>query len=477
MKLLVGTWNVGASQPTQDIDLSSWIRPPAENNRETPDMIVLAFQEVTHPLTALAQSPVGKPGCPDSGPVHELVSAAAAAISSIYTEKEYTTVATHRLASMFITVFASVDVKDTILEIRTGDLGVGVAGIHGNKGAVAISLNIGIEAQRVFSLCLVGAHLSPHEGKSALARRVEEGSFIFDHLGLAPLSSHRRDIKPLGLSSRDGHIPLRDSDDMDRSNSEHFKSIYSHDAIIFCGDLNFRLIKSAPALDGGNSNNDGEANRASTSIDGALPSQDMNESVNVPKLIHDYDELELTRRGGILPFSMFGEATVTFDPTYKLKPIRKRNSKAKESPSILPSDPLLRPPHVAATSQMYSKSRRRAFPDRILYYAADEDPAVATNHGSAKTSSRVEDTGSPIKSLYYTAVKEITWSDHRPVAAMLVLDENLIAGRMNSTRSKQVTLWLQRKARLLRFVDKAGLPLVILLVMMLVIIKLTYSRH
>ncbi|TPX46635.1 hypothetical protein SeMB42_g02314 [Synchytrium endobioticum] len=469
MRVLVGTWNVGARPVPRDIDLSPWLQSihhqsshqsaPPSSPHQSPSLIIVAFQEISSVLASLAQAPIGRPGLPPADDnLAILVHATSNAIRKSFPSQEYSCLATHRMVSIAMCVFATDHIKDRLLEIRSGDLGVGFA--------VPFAENL--------SLCFVTCHLMPHEGAFALRNRFEQGKFIFDNLGLALLPEYATYSKVAEklLHQRDGHVPLRQSEDpllgntssldTKASASSHaLESILAHDAIIVCGDLNFRLDKKAP--------------------DQIL--NDLMDSVNIHQFLADYDELTKARQNGIKPFTLFREPELTFPPTYKLKPLRDRHTKMiKESrPDGNIAQPLLENQVVDDADQVlqeFSKKRRKAYPDRILYYVADSHPEYHHHTCSSQNSSAY-----PIIPIFYKSPKSITWSDHRPVVALLDLNEAKIAGRYSHMRSQSsvktlqvLTVWKIRRAVLGRFMDKCGLSILAIVIIAFILFKLYTLR-
>jgi hypothetical protein len=69
--------------------------------------------------------------------------------------------------------------------VKWGRIGVGLGGVYGNKGGVALGMDvIDPETGRPTSLCFVTVHLQAHEGLAYMHARNEDMRQIFDCLVL-----------------------------------------------------------------------------------------------------------------------------------------------------------------------------------------------------------------------------------------------------------------------------------------------------
>ena len=148
---------------------------------------------------------------------------------------------------------------DIVLSIRQGIIGAGLGGVYGNKGAVAIGLEFENDS-KYSSLCIVGAHLDPHQGQSWFIKRNSTANYIFSTCLL--------------------------------ENNDSKRLMHDYDVIFFAGDLNYRFI----------SKDLGKIN-------------ELLDSMDIQGLV-EKDELKLGKFG---PWDSWKEGKITFLPTYKYK--------------------------------------------------------------------------------------------------------------------------------------------------------------
>ncbi|KAN0064485.1 hypothetical protein ACQY0O_002111 [Thecaphora frezii] len=166
IRLSVGTFNVAGLWPKEDSGTISgmkrWLRAD-----EDPDLVVLGFQEVdTSGGAYLYYSPAREDAWTRSA-VQALGRRAG----------DYTKIASRQLVGLLILVFARDTIRDSITDLATASIGVGLGGFVANKGAVAVRMQLGRR-----SLCFVNSHLSAFEGLQAMERRCWDWCEIYKRL-------------------------------------------------------------------------------------------------------------------------------------------------------------------------------------------------------------------------------------------------------------------------------------------------------
>ncbi|KAL7784914.1 Endonuclease/exonuclease/phosphatase [Trichoderma ceciliae] len=235
IRVKVGTWNVAACTGT-DKDLASWFteeleigRTPStldisgdaprqhstesDNENSEPlrsgkgeafDLYVLGLQEVVDlNRTGEYMSRIYV----DNGPMEKWTAAVEAAIP-----QGYQPVVAEQMTGLLLLIYASPTIAPTISNVSTQQVGTGLLGYFGNKGAVATRLVLGETTKLLF----VNSHLASGAGFAALERRCWDVGQI--------VSKTRFDPVVIGGVS---------DDDGDKIGDEDFA--------FWFGDLNFRL--------------------------------------------------------------------------------------------------------------------------------------------------------------------------------------------------------------------------------------------
>ena len=409
--ILAGTWNVGLYVPPDFVsshasafDISPWLLPDARQKQVPPDLILLGFQEIRHPVYTLlgrlfypfdslkAMQATGclfetwwDPYLSSKWLPHVLES-----IKQAFPNDVYRPVVSSRVVGRGILAFVK-DRKDgpKVTQIRLGSRGTGMGGWYGNKGAIAVSLDVMLKDGTTTSLCLVNCHMQAHEKEWHFRARNNEARYLFENL----------------LMWRSGSCT----------------NVQNHDLVLFLGDTNYRNS----GLGKGKYQNGGQSSQRN--LDLRLTLLDLIASRNYSKLL-EYDELSSEKQRSSSIFHHFHEGEINFPPSYKHVMVRMPKSSSDytklqsndedESTNSAEVDPRL----------LFAPSRLPSYCDRILYFNPE--------------STRFDLKDKAVIVSGYDSAMEIEVSDHKPVRAFLSLN----LPQMLRTRSsrKPVMLWSVR---------------------------------
>ncbi|KAI8929003.1 Endonuclease/exonuclease/phosphatase [Entophlyctis helioformis] len=301
--------------------------------------------------------------------------------------------------------------------IGTGGIGSGLFGLYGNKGALAVSLDVwsGPEMQ---SLCFMCCHLGAHEGEGRCIWRNQEVDWIFDTLVMTDTVRLRA-----GHPGQPGQ-PAQGAGGADQKESLRVRLAGDHDALWMFGDLNYRIsgTKSDAA--------------ARWAVDAGAVSESPKRS-RVLELVRDknveqllqMDEVSVMRRHRHGTLGQLHEHAIGFLPTYKFKQtkaIKKSTSTGTggsggsvtvvRQPDALLGGMALEGTAVSsgeAVRKEFSSKRLPAYCDRILYSGRVAAPAgtrAGTRAGQADKADKADS-----KTCYWSE-HGYGWSDHVPVA-------------------------------------------------------------
>jgi len=144
LHILIGTWNVNAKKPIED--LTPWL---VDKTLPEPDIVAVGFQEIVdlNASNLLVDHTASKPW---------------EATIERTLEQKYQLVASKHLVGLSLSVYAKRTIFGYVSDIQEDKVGVGIMGVGGNKGAVAIRF-------RVYdsTVCFVNAHLAAHQHNTA----------------------------------------------------------------------------------------------------------------------------------------------------------------------------------------------------------------------------------------------------------------------------------------------------------------------
>ena len=186
-----GTFNLNGRSTGMDQDLSTWLHPPTIQIPIAPDIMVVGFQEIVElsPQQIMSTDPERLRGWEKS-------------VSSALNAKipdEYVLLRSGQLVGAALLVFVKRKVLHRIKNVEGAERKLGMSGVAGNKGAVAIRLEYGNTR-----LCFLTAHLAA---------------------GFANIEQRNRDYNIISRGLR----------------FQHNRSIEDHDGIIWAGDFNYRI--------------------------------------------------------------------------------------------------------------------------------------------------------------------------------------------------------------------------------------------
>ncbi|GJN82999.1 phosphatase [Purpureocillium lilacinum] len=237
IRVKIGTWNVAACTGT-DKDLASWLvagggldksfaqmdlsRNTAVEHRrlESADedadsvhliggneigLYVLGLQEVVD--LSLTRDYVNRTVYTDNSPMDRWQAAIEAALPPGYER-----IAAEQMTGLLLLIYASPEIAPTITNVSTKQVGTGVLGYFGNKGAVTTRIVLGETTRMVFVNC----HLASGAGPSYLDRRCWDVGQILSKTQFDP-------VVHSGVAEDDG------------------EKIGDEDFAFWFGDLNFRL--------------------------------------------------------------------------------------------------------------------------------------------------------------------------------------------------------------------------------------------
>lgn len=194
LRVKIGSWNT-ASCPGTDKDVGSWFfhdqgiigdfaklavaakdGAPSTTSDDAIDLYVLGLQEVVDLNTT--KEYMSRVYSDTNDPTSKWRSAVEAAIPPGY---EF--ISAEQMVGLLTLVYASSDVAKQITNVSTQQIGTGLLGYFGNKGAVATRIVVGETTRMVF----INSHLASGEGSSAMDRRCWDVAQIMSKAEFEPV--------------------------------------------------------------------------------------------------------------------------------------------------------------------------------------------------------------------------------------------------------------------------------------------------
>ncbi|KAJ3120612.1 hypothetical protein HK098_004458 [Nowakowskiella sp. JEL0407] len=435
LNVLVGTWNVGMFVPISDsVDLSSWLLGQSPKKSRSPDVVVLGFQELlSQPQTFFNLPTRGysesfSNTIPSESSILSIwVDIVESCLEKNFPDFSYRPIFSRRLCALGLLVFVRDDkaFKWSVGDVRSGHVGLGLVGLYGNKGAIAVQLELlpkkdstsssattksNHAIKKPISLCFINSHLQAHEGATYFDLRKDDMTYIFDTVLLESSKRDQTEDEPIGLSG--------------------------HEAVWIFGDFNFRLVGS-PLPSG---------------VYQAIDNKDYDQILNI-------DELSILLKSKTHKYlRYFNEHKITFPPSYKFR------LGVDESAG-----------NVGAALK-YSKTRVPAYCDRILYSTVPE----------LTQSKATTDMLTPLCEVaqeWYSCATTVNYSDHKPVSGLYTVKQisestqtkDLTRGGLESLRvDSAVSVGTVRREAVLRGIKRGRVVLVVLFLVYLIYRLISY---
>ncbi|KAB8272620.1 Endonuclease/exonuclease/phosphatase [Aspergillus minisclerotigenes] len=491
IRVKVGTWNVAAIPGTEE-DIGKWFvqregiceqlaglrvsgleEAPGKTDNDTPNetgsesdqvgLYVLGLQEIvdiSSPAEAL------RPYV-DPAPANRWKAAMQNALPS-----GYQLVAESQLVGLLLLIYASPSVAETVSSVSCTNVGTGLFGYMGNKGAAVTRLLLGETTCFVFVNC----HLAAGSDKNSLERRNWDASQILQRAKFDPI---------------DTESALRD---------EPTESIGKEDFAFWFGDLNYRL-EDIPGDDvrqvlARHTENEYDKTHNSTHVadedDSEELSKPTDETSNAPPPVSDedvdphtdpaslqttissllpHDQLRLQQSKQKAFHEGWREGSISFLPTYKydVGSVAKFDSSEKQrGPSwcdrilyrtrrdMLRHEQLVKEAAEARKRDEEMKARgldKAAADDNVLFDydpdvdgadSADEyDPDKDDASDSASFNSQ-SDSDQSLRLDYYISHQGILSSDHKPLAAGFTLTYESVDPQLKAKVHQEVVRELDK---------------------------------
>jgi phosphatidylinositol-bisphosphatase len=281
VSVFCGTWNVNARTECATSDLSSWILPS-----ETPlaDIYAIGLQEMVdlNAVNVMVSNHVS-----DEASLlwcQQLLSTLNARAGAVV-ENSYELLTERHMVGIQFFIFIKSSLSASIRDVRFSVTPTGVMGMLGNKGGIAVRMNIYDS-----SVCFVCAHL--HAGRDNTYERNLDFQTIID---TTVFPSGRNSIERPADSTFTSAPVYKPSTTIDQNRSADLQ-IFTHEHVFWFGDLNYRIDEKL----------------SKDEIFDTLATGEW-ESLKIN------DQLCLERAKGN-SFQGFQEGALCFPPTYKYQP-------------------------------------------------------------------------------------------------------------------------------------------------------------
>lgn len=296
LKVLVMTWNAGASTPTtlRKLESDANFFPNLLRSCGSPDILVFGFQELVdlEDKTATAKR-LFKSKKKDAATDQEQMSHQYRAwrdflMRTIDDDERmrddiYHLLHTSTLVGLFTCIFVKSSIRNRVRNLKSGEVKRGLSGYHGNKGAIVVRFFVDDT-----SLCFVNCHLAA--GQSHTQSRHTDIHEIMSAEVFKPKEDHKKNEEA-------------DEDDTPRGQATRIDSftgggngwmILDHELCLLNGDLNYRIDTMSR-----------------DAVVGAV------KAGNLTKLLERDQLLVARRRNAAFRLRAFEEMPITFAPTYK----------------------------------------------------------------------------------------------------------------------------------------------------------------
>ena len=274
--MYVGTWNVNSKGKEEGLDewiCSDW----GPNGEYAPDIVAVGFQEIVD-LNAVNVAVDNKTQQRSQYWVDRL---RATLNSPNRTQGDpqkrgYALLMQKSMVGLLICVFVKAPHRTRVKYVSSDTIGVGVMGMMGNKGGVAIRIQFYDS-----TLCFVNSHLAAH--RENVAGRNADYVNVLGKINFDIGEDAVREVIRNGSMSQ-------------WASGSTLVGIADHDLVFWIGDLNYR-------------------------IDESLPTEKVLELSEKKALdeLRPLDQLNIERKEG-RAFQGFEEGTINFAPTYKYQP-------------------------------------------------------------------------------------------------------------------------------------------------------------
>nr|CAI5866899.1 unnamed protein product [Callosobruchus analis] len=248
--IFVGTWNVNGQPPT--VSLRSWL----SRDEDPPDVYAVGFQEIDLSKEAFLFNDT-----PREAEWNKYV------LDGVHPKAKYRCVALIRLVGMQLAVMVNTQHYPHVSNISYDTVGTGLLGKMGNKGGVAIRLQL-----HNTSLCFVNCHLAAH---------VEE------------FERRNQDYKDINARMNFRRSPL---------------AIKDHEQVYWLGDLNYRITDLTTAQV--------KTLLARNEMTTLLRADQLNQQKERGNVLLDYTEADIT----FPPTYKYDLNSDTFDTSEKARP-------------------------------------------------------------------------------------------------------------------------------------------------------------
>jgi len=271
--LFTGTWNVNAKGKEESLD--AWLCADwGPNGQHAPDVVAVGFQEIVD-LNAVNVAVDNKTQQRSQFWVERLRSTLSAATGHD-PARGYVLLTQRSMVGLLICVFVKTVHQERVRYVNSGQVGVGVMGMMGNKGGVSIRLQFYDS-----TLCFVCSHLAAH--RENVTGRNADFANVFNKTTFEIGEDAIREVIRSGSLS---HWNIGSST----------VGISDHDLVFWLGDLNYRIDESMPT-------------------EQVLRSSEK----GVLDEMRAIDQLNVERAAG-RAFDGFEEGRLNFPPTYKYQP-------------------------------------------------------------------------------------------------------------------------------------------------------------